>query len=179
VVGGSQGAQILNRVLPEALAAVGARGVPFDAVHQAGRGRADAVAGAYRAQGLGPDRVTVAEFLEDMPAAFAAADLVVARSGAMTAAEVAAAGRPALLVPFAAATHGHQEANARALADAGAAVVVLEADAGAARVADEVAGLLSDPLRLLAMGEAARRAAVPGAASKLADVVLNAASRAP
>jgi len=178
VVGGSQGAQILNRVLPGALAAVAARGLPFDAVHQAGKGRAEAVAGAYQAQGLGPDRITVAEFLDDMPAAFAAADLVVARAGAMTAAEVAAAGRPALLVPFAAATHGHQEANARALAAAGAAVVVLESDAGAARVADEVAGLLSDPLRLLAMGEAARRAAVPGAASKLADMVLNAARRA-
>jgi UDP-N-acetylglucosamine--N-acetylmuramyl-(pentapeptide) pyrophosphoryl-undecaprenol N-acetylglucosamine transferase len=179
VVGGSQGAQVLNRVLPQAFADLERRGLAFDAVHQAGKGRADAVAGAYREQGLGPDRVTVAEFLDDMPAAFAAADLVVARSGAMTAAEVAAAGRPALFVPFAAATHGHQEANARALAEAGAAIVVLEPDAGPARVADEVAGLVADPVRLLAMGEAARRAAVPGAAARLADVVLNAARRTP
>jgi UDP-N-acetylglucosamine--N-acetylmuramyl-(pentapeptide) pyrophosphoryl-undecaprenol N-acetylglucosamine transferase len=81
-------------------------------------------------------------------------------------------------MPFAAATHGHQEANARALAAAGAAIVVLETDASPARVADEVAGLLSDPVRLLAMGEEARRAAVPGAAARLADVVLNAARRA-
>jgi len=178
VVGGSQGAGILNRVLPEALAVVETRGVAFDAVHQAGKGRAEAVAEAYRAKGLGPERVAVAEFLDDMPAAFAAADLIVARSGAMTTAEIAAAGRPALFMPFAAATHGHQEANARSLAAAGAAIVVLETDASPARVADEVAGLLSDPVRLLAMGEEARRAAVPGAAARLADVVLNAARRA-
>jgi UDP-N-acetylglucosamine--N-acetylmuramyl-(pentapeptide) pyrophosphoryl-undecaprenol N-acetylglucosamine transferase len=177
-VGGSQGARILNRALPGALAAVAARGIPFDAVHQAGRGEAEAVARAYRAGGLGPDRVVVTEFLDDMPAAYAAADLVVSRSGAMTAAEVAAAGRPALFVPFAAATHGHQEANARSLEAAGAATVVVEAEAAPDRLADEIAELLSDPVRLLAMGEAARRAAAPGAAAKLADVVLGAARRA-
>ncbi len=178
VVGGSQGAQILNRVLPEALARVVARGFPFDVLHQAGKGRAAAATEAYRANGLGPDRASVTEFLEDMPAAFAAADLIVSRSGAMTAAEVAAAGRPALFVPFAAATHGHQEANALALEAAGAAIVVIEAEAAPARLADEVGALLSDPVRLLAMGAAARRAATPGAAEKLADVVLSAARRA-
>jgi UDP-N-acetylglucosamine--N-acetylmuramyl-(pentapeptide) pyrophosphoryl-undecaprenol N-acetylglucosamine transferase len=178
VIGGSQGAQILNRVLPEALAAVVADGLSFDVRHQAGKRRATAVTEAYGAKGLGPDRVSVTEFVDDMPAEFASADLIVSRSGAMTAAEIAAAGRPALLVPFAAATHGHQEANARALEAAGAAVVVTESEASPARLADEVRALLSDPIRLLAMGEAAQRTAVPGAAAKLAEVVLTAARRA-
>ncbi|HQR45292.1 MAG TPA: glycosyltransferase, partial [Thermoanaerobaculia bacterium] len=83
-----------------------------------------------------------------------------------------------LFVPFAGATHGHQEANARALERAGAAVVVTEAEASVPRLAEALAGLLSDPARLLAMGEAARRAAVPDAASRLADLVLETAGRA-
>src|SRR5262249_60382393 len=99
---------------------------------------------------------TVTEFVHDVAGEIAAADLLVARSGAMTTAEIAAAGRPALLVPFAAATHGHQEANARALEAAGAAVVLTEAEATPERVAEEVAHLLSNPLRLAEMGRAAR-----------------------
>ena len=177
VVGGSQGAQILNRVLPEALAAVAARGIACDVLHQAGKGRAATVADDYGSVGFGADRASVREFLPEIAAAYADADLVLSRSGAMTTAEIAAAGRPALLVPFAGATHGHQEANARALAAAGGAVVVTEAEASPERLADEVAALLSEPMRLLAMGEASRRAAVPGAAERLADVVLGAVRR--
>ena len=80
-----------------------------------------------------------------MAAAYDAADLVVARAGAMTVAEIAAAGRPALLVPFAAATHGHQEANGRALESLGAAVVLTEAEATEESLAAALAGLLGDP----------------------------------
>jgi UDP-N-acetylglucosamine--N-acetylmuramyl-(pentapeptide) pyrophosphoryl-undecaprenol N-acetylglucosamine transferase len=106
-----------------------------------------------------------------MAAAYDAADLVVARAGAMTVAEVAAAGRPALLVPFAAATHGHQEANGRDLESLGAAVVVTEAEATEESLAAALASLLGDPLRLLAMGEAARRSSAPDAASRLCDLL--------
>jgi UDP-N-acetylglucosamine--N-acetylmuramyl-(pentapeptide) pyrophosphoryl-undecaprenol N-acetylglucosamine transferase len=95
----------------------------------------------------------------------------------MTVAEIAAAGRPALLVPFARATHGHQEANARDLEAAGAAFVVTEAEATAEHLADAIAALLSDPLRLLAMGDAARRAARPDAAARLCDVIFGAEKR--
>jgi UDP-N-acetylglucosamine--N-acetylmuramyl-(pentapeptide) pyrophosphoryl-undecaprenol N-acetylglucosamine transferase len=181
VVGGSQGAQILNRLVPDALAAVAARGVALDVVHQAGRARhalghdAEDLRERYAALGFAAE--SVLEFLDDIPAVYASCDLVLSRSGAMTAAEIAAAGRPALLVPFAGATHGHQEANARALERAGAAVVVTESEATTVRLADEVAALLSDPARLAAMGEAARRAAVPDAASRLADLVLSVARR--
>jgi len=182
VVGGRQGSQSLNRLVPEALAAVAARSFALEVVHQAGRARrglghdADDLRARYAKLGFSPD--SVREFLDDIPTEYARADLVVSRSGAMAAAEVAAAGRPALLVPFAGATHGHQEANARALERAGAAVVVTEAEASAGRLADEVHALLSDSVKLLAMGEAARRAAVPDAAARLADLVLGAARRA-
>ena len=182
VVGGSQGAQILNRLVPDAVATIASRGIALEVVHQAGKTRrglghdADDLRARYAALGIPPGGVR--EFLDDIPSEYAAADLVVARSGAMTAAEIAAAGRPALLIPFAGATHGHQEANARALERAGAALVVTEAEATVPRLADEIATLLGDPLRLLAMGEAGRRAAVPDAASRLADLVLGAARRA-
>ncbi len=181
VVGGSQGAQILNRLVPDALAAVRARGLELSVVHQAGRARrglghdAGDLRARYAALGFGAE--SVREFLDDIPSEFASADLVLSRSGAMTAAEIAAAGRPALLVPFAGATHGHQEANARALERAGAAVVLTEAEATPERLADGIASLLSDPARLLAMGEAARRAAIPDAAARLADLVLATARR--
>ena len=171
VVGGSQGAQILNRLVPDALARVAADGIAFDVVHQAGRGRAADVVAAYEKHGFGSDRASVHEFLDDMPAAYAEADVVVARAGAMSVAEVAAAGRPALLVPFAAAAHGHQEANGRALETLGAAVVVTEAEATVDSLAAVLSGLLGDPLRLLAMGEAGRRSASPDAASRLCDLL--------
>jgi UDP-N-acetylglucosamine--N-acetylmuramyl-(pentapeptide) pyrophosphoryl-undecaprenol N-acetylglucosamine transferase len=171
VVGGSQGAEILNRVVPLALARIAAAGIGFDVVHQAGKGRAAAVSTSYAKPGLLQDRAIVHEFLDDMAAAYASADLVVARAGAMTVAEIAAAGRPALLVPFAAATHAHQEANARELESEGAAVVVPEKEATQERLAAVLTGLLNDPSRLLAMGEAARRSAAPDAAARLCDLV--------
>lgn len=171
VVGGSQGAAILNRVLPGALARVAAAGVLFTALHQAGKGRASEVEAAYSRHGLAGDRVVVREFLHDMPEAFAAADLVVARAGAMTVAEVAAAGRPALFVPFAGATHGHQEANARALETLGGAAVLSEHEASEERLGEAIAALLADPARLAERGEAARKSARPDAAARLCDLV--------
>ncbi|MGA7993210.1 MAG: undecaprenyldiphospho-muramoylpentapeptide beta-N-acetylglucosaminyltransferase [Thermoanaerobaculia bacterium] len=174
VVGGSQGAAVLNRLLPGALAQAAAAGASFTAVHQAGKARAPEVEALYQKHGLPAERVAVREFVNDMPEAFAAADLIVARAGAMTVAEVSAAGRPALLVPFAGATHGHQEANARALEALGAAAVLLERDASEESVGDAIAALLGDPARLAAMGEAARRSAKPGAAARLCEAVFEA-----
>ena len=171
VVGGSQGAQFLNGIVPFALARVAEAGIAFDVMHQSGKGHAGAVVTSYAKLGLLQDRAFVHEFLDDMAAAYAAADLVVARAGAMTVAEIAAAGRGALLVPFAAATHSHQEANARELESEGAAVVVTEAEATDERLAEALADLLRDPSRLLAMGEAARRSASPGAAARLCDLL--------
>jgi UDP-N-acetylglucosamine--N-acetylmuramyl-(pentapeptide) pyrophosphoryl-undecaprenol N-acetylglucosamine transferase len=175
VVGGSQGASILNRLLPGALARAAAKGLRFSALHQAGRGRAADVEALYEKQGLPVENeISVAEFVHDMPEAFAAADLVVARAGAMTVAEVAAAGRPAVFIPFAGATHGHQEANARALEALGGAMVLTEEQATEGSVGGAIAALLGDPARLRAMGDAARRSARPDAAARLCDIVFEA-----
>ena len=175
VVGGSQGAAILNRLLPGALRRAAATGAAFTAVHQAGKGRAQEVETLYEKHGLtGKNRIVVREFVHDMLEAYAAADLVVARAGAMTVAEIAAAGRPALLVPFAGATHGHQEANARALEAQGAAVVFAEHDASEERLGEAIAALLADSLGLLSMGEAGRRSATPDAAARLCEIVFEA-----
>lgn len=177
VVGGSQGAQILNRLVPAALREVRARGVSLAVVHQAGgvaRGQgfdAKDLEPAYAEAGFGAD--VVKEFLFDMPAALASAHLVIARSGAMTAAELAAAGRPALLVPFARATHGHQEANARALERAGAAAVLTESEATVETLSARVLDLLGDRDRLLAMSRAARALGTPDAAARFCDVVFS------
>ena len=178
VVGGSQGAAILNRLLPGALARAAASGVRFTAIHQAGKGRVEDVAAAYGRHAFSVADVSPVAFVEDMAKAYADADLVVARAGAMTVAEIAAAGRPAVLVPFAGATHGHQEANARALETEGAAVVLTEAQATEESLGGAIAALLADPARLAAMGEAARKAAKPDAAGRLCDVVFDVEERA-
>lgn len=105
-----------------------------------------------------------------MAARLAGADLAVCRAGATTLAELAAAGRPAVLVPYPSAADDHQRLNAEAVEDAGAAVVVLDRDLDGSRLAATVAALAADPARRRAMGEAARKLARPDAAERIADV---------
>lgn len=172
VFGGSQGASALNRLVPAAVALLAPAERPT-VMHQTGRGRREAVAGAYTALGVEAD---VREFIDDMAAAYGWADLAVSRSGALTVAELAAAGLPGLLVPFPAAVDDHQTRNARFLADRGAAVLLAEEGLTAERLAAELRTLLgTDARALAAMAEAARRAAAPGAAEQLADLCLAAA----
>ena len=181
VLGGSQGARQLNRELPAALGAV-AGGFPGLAVlHQAGAGNLAETAAAYAAAGLTPGEtetcgavsVRVVPFLDDVAGEMAASHLIVSRAGAITLAEICAAGRAALLVPLALAG-GHQVDNARRLAEAGAASVVAPRGAGddpelAPRLAAALAALLADDERLAAMGRAARALARPDAAAAIAD----------
>jgi UDP-N-acetylglucosamine--N-acetylmuramyl-(pentapeptide) pyrophosphoryl-undecaprenol N-acetylglucosamine transferase len=110
----------------------------------------------------------VFRFIEDMPAAFAYADLVVCRSGASTVAEIAAAGKPAVFVPFPRAADDHQRVNAEALARHGAAVVVEESKLEGVWLAETIAALLQDPQRLQEMSHAARELAHPNAAQDIA-----------
>ena len=169
VFGGSQGAAVINRVVPAALALLSPSSRPL-VLHQTGRDRRDAVASAYAALGVEAD---VREFIDDMAAAYQWADLAVTRSGALTVAELAAAGKPALLVPFPAAVDDHQTANARFLTDRGAALLMPESSFTAERLATQLARLLAEAAApLAAMACAARAAAVPGAAEKLADLCL-------
>ncbi|MGA9760467.1 MAG: undecaprenyldiphospho-muramoylpentapeptide beta-N-acetylglucosaminyltransferase, partial [Candidatus Sulfotelmatobacter sp.] len=153
VFGGSQGAHAINeamiRCLPELL-----RQAPgIHIIHQTGeRDYNDALA-AYRGWG---ESVEVFKFIEDMPAAFVRADLVVCRSGASTVAEITAAGKPAIFVPFPRAADDHQRVNAEALARVGAAVVVEESKLEGVWLAETIAALLGDPRRLQVMSAAAR-----------------------
>ena len=170
VLGGSQGAQQINQAMPAAAAALAARFPALRIVHQAGARHLEAARAAYAAAGVGAPRVEVVPFLDDVAAAMAASHLLVSRAGAITLAEVCAAGRPSLLLPLAIA-QGHQVENARVLADAGAAEMIPSDQVSAERLADLLAGLLADGERLAAMGRAARALARPRAAADIADRV--------
>jgi len=171
VFGGSQGAAALNRLLPEAIAALPEAQRPR-VLHQCGTRDLDATTASYRRLGIEAD---VRAFIDDMAAAYAAADLVVSRSGALTVAELAAAGVASILVPFPAAVDDHQACNAAWLADAGAARVLVERGLTAARLADELGALLSaGRAQLLAMAQAARSVAITDAAERVAALCLEA-----
>ncbi|RMG90561.1 MAG: undecaprenyldiphospho-muramoylpentapeptide beta-N-acetylglucosaminyltransferase [Zetaproteobacteria bacterium] len=162
VMGGSQGARFLNERMPQTCARLMSMGMSFSVLHLAGRDEreADRVREAYRKAGL---EAKVLGFSDDMRAVYRLADVVVARSGAMSVSELALCGLPALFVPFPAATHDHQYHNARVLVDAGAALVCRQEQADSERLADMLAPLLRDPKRRKAMSQAALVAAVPDA----------------
>lgn len=182
VVGGSQGARQLNELLPRALARLDLD-AELTVAHQAGARNVEDARAAYAAAGLpapassSSPRVEVVPFLDDMPAALGAAHLVVSRAGAITLAEICAAGRPALLVPIALAG-GHQVDNARRLVAAGAAEM-LPPEAGEEELARLLASLLGDRGRLASMGRAARGLGRQGAAAAIADRVESLDSRSP
>ena len=165
VFGGSQGAHAINQAMIRCLPVLQREAPGIHVIHQTGeRDYNDALA-AYKSLGEAAD---VFKFIEDMPAAFARADLVVGRSGASTVAEIAAAGKPAVFVPFPRAADDHQRVNAEALAKHGAAVVVEESKLDGVWLAETIAALLQDPERLLNMGHAARELAHPNAAKDIA-----------
>ena len=139
-------------------------------LHQAGARNADNVRAAYQATGADPERWSVAAFLEDMASQFAAAHLVMARSGASTVAELAAAGKPSLLIPFAAAADDHQKSNAQIMVSADAALMIEERQLASGNLLiDSLVALLSDPTRLQVMGVAAKTQAHPAAAQQIAE----------
>jgi UDP-N-acetylglucosamine--N-acetylmuramyl-(pentapeptide) pyrophosphoryl-undecaprenol N-acetylglucosamine transferase len=164
VVGGSQGARVLNEVVPRALAALEPGARPR-VTHQAGAAHEQAVRLAYEQAGVAAE---VLGFMDDMAARYAEADLVVCRAGASTVAELAAAGVASILVPYPHAVDDHQSANARYLAERGAALVVPEREFTASRLRETLAAL--DRERLRAMAEAARAAGRPEAARAVAQV---------
>ena len=171
VFGGSQGARALNGLLPRILPAVLDAVPGLTILHQAGPRAEQETRAAFQATGADPSRWQVSAFLDDMPARFAAADLVLARSGASTVAELCAAGKPSLLVPFPLAADDHQRRNAEVLAEHGAALVVAEAELTPERLLLEVAKLLNGREALAAMGERARVLARHDAAQRIAEMV--------
>lgn len=175
VVGGSQGAIKLNAVVPFAIARL-AGSVRFDVRHQAGPRWIDAARKSYLDAGVGAD---VTPFIDDIAEAYAWADLVICRAGALTVSELAAAGVASILVPFPAAVDDHQTANARYLVREGAALLLLDRELTAERLARDLLELCRGGReRLLGMAERARRLARPRATTDLADACLAAAGRA-
>jgi UDP-N-acetylglucosamine--N-acetylmuramyl-(pentapeptide) pyrophosphoryl-undecaprenol N-acetylglucosamine transferase len=167
VIGGSQGARALNRSLPAALATLPAGSV--EVRHQCGPRMLDEARAAYAAAGV---EVVPEPFIADMAAAYGWADLAICRAGALTVAELAAAGLASLLVPFPAAVDDHQTANARYLVDAGAAVLVAEGDGFVQRLQGALVDLVADRARLLDMATRARALAQIDAAERVAAACL-------
>jgi UDP-N-acetylglucosamine--N-acetylmuramyl-(pentapeptide) pyrophosphoryl-undecaprenol N-acetylglucosamine transferase len=164
ILGGSQGAHVVNLAVVAAAPELVRRVPALELVHQTGERDLAAVRDAYRDAGI-PARAE--SFLDAVAGAMTAAHLAVCRAGATTLAELAASGLPAVLVPLAAATDDHQRRNARAMVDAGAALMIEERDLTGARLAEVVATLLDDRPRLTAMRQAMRALARPDAAARI------------
>jgi UDP-N-acetylglucosamine--N-acetylmuramyl-(pentapeptide) pyrophosphoryl-undecaprenol N-acetylglucosamine transferase len=171
VTAGSQGARIFNELMPKIAGELLASVPGLTIVHQAGARHVEATRAAYAASGADGKFWRVEAFLEDMPQQYGAADVVLARSGS-TVAELCAAGKPSLLVPFAAAADDHQRKNAEVLEQAGAAVMLLERDATPATLLEGLQRLLLDPERRAAMAVRARGLAKDGALERIAGMVL-------
>jgi UDP-N-acetylglucosamine--N-acetylmuramyl-(pentapeptide) pyrophosphoryl-undecaprenol N-acetylglucosamine transferase len=171
VMGGSQGAQALNERLPTAVARAKKTITALRALHQAGRDRDVAVREAYA--GLHVEGVEVVPFLDGVPGEIARADVVVARAGAVTVAELAAIGRASILIPFPHAADDHQAKNAESLARDGGAVAIRQESADAVRIADELVRILSDDALRTRMADAARAHGKPQAAMDVARDLLD------
>jgi len=171
ILGGSLGAEPLNKLLPEALALVAAELRP-EVFHQAGKNHDEVTAERYRAAGV---EAQVQPFIKDMAQAYGWADLVVCRAGALTVSELAAAGLPSMLVPLPHAIDDHQTRNADYLAREGAAFLMPQRTTGAADLAARLTEVLMQPERLNNMADAARRLAKPDATRNVVDICLEVA----
>ena len=188
VLGGSQGARALNTAVPKALAAIAEAnaqentqentqanqgGVHIQVRHQCGEKLREEAEQAYAQAGI---EAGVEPFIADMAAAYADADLVVCRAGALTLAELCAAGVGSVLVPFPQAVDDHQTRNAEYLVEHGAAQLLPQGDHLAVRLQAVLASLLADPAQRLSMAEAARALSIPDAADRVGDAVLAASN---
>jgi UDP-N-acetylglucosamine--N-acetylmuramyl-(pentapeptide) pyrophosphoryl-undecaprenol N-acetylglucosamine transferase len=174
VFGGSQGARILNQVVPDAVQLLSGRLPDLKVVHQTGERECQEVKQRYRERGV---EAEVLPFIHDMAAAYRKADVVVSRAGATTVAELSLCRKPAVLIPFPYAADNHQVVNAQALVEAGAAVMILQSDLRAQRLADEVGAILADAGRRTAMQEAAGKVGRPESAREICESCLELAKK--
>jgi UDP-N-acetylglucosamine--N-acetylmuramyl-(pentapeptide) pyrophosphoryl-undecaprenol N-acetylglucosamine transferase len=168
--GGSQGARAINQAMVEALPALRGLGETVTIIHQTGEADYPSVKAAYQAAGVA---ARIEAFLYDMPTVLRAADLVVSRSGAMTVAELAVSGKPAILVPLPTAIYGHQAKNAQVMEQAGAAVVLRQADLNGTTLANAMTTLLRDRPRLEEMGRRSRSLGRADSANVIVDDCLD------
>lgn len=171
VVGGSLGAQALNRLVPDALAQLGAK---VEIMHQTGSVMQAETEARYHELGLGAD---VRAFIEDMAEAYRWADLAICRAGAMTISELTAMGVPAVLVPFPHAIDDHQTRNAHVMTDSSAAVLLPQSELNPAVLADALRGLIGQPARLAEMARHARALGRADATQTVADICLQEAAK--
>jgi UDP-N-acetylglucosamine--N-acetylmuramyl-(pentapeptide) pyrophosphoryl-undecaprenol N-acetylglucosamine transferase len=165
VFGGSQGAHAINVAVIESLAKLADAVPEVRLIHQTGEKDYEAAQAAAAKAGISAE---VSRFIDDMPGAFARADLLLCRSGASTVAEITAAGKPAIFVPLPTAADDHQRHNAETLANANAARLLPQAELTAGRLVQEIASLLRDRARLAQIGAAAAQFAHPQAAAEIA-----------
>jgi UDP-N-acetylglucosamine--N-acetylmuramyl-(pentapeptide) pyrophosphoryl-undecaprenol N-acetylglucosamine transferase len=167
VAGGSQGAHAINMAAVQAAPLLAEKVAGLRVIHQTGAADEAEVRRAYQEAGI---EAEVKAFIQDMDRVYLAADLAVCRAGALTLAETAAMGLPALFIPLPTAADNHQEINARSLADADAAEMLLQKDLTPESLAAAVARLVADPERLASLSRAARNAARPDAAREICDL---------
>lgn len=170
IFGGSQGARAINDAVVAALPRLAGMRAELRVTHQTGPADLDRVTRAWREAGFGPERVEVRAFISGMARAFEEADLVVCRAGATTVAELTAAGRASLLVPFAQAAHDHQTWNARKLEATGAATLIPQKELTGDRLGDEVMRLFQEPALLERMSVESRRLGRPDAGARIAEL---------
>ncbi|MFB1481340.1 undecaprenyldiphospho-muramoylpentapeptide beta-N-acetylglucosaminyltransferase [Corallococcus sp. RDP092CA] len=177
VFGGSLGARGLNSRVLDALDSLGDVKDQLAIVHQTGKLDLENVKKGYADKGFS-DVAQVVEFIDDMSSAYAKADLVICRAGATSLAELTVCKKPSILVPFPHATDNHQEVNARALVDAGAAVMFRESELTGQKLAETLRGLMTDPAKLKQMAKKAGILGRPAAAKELADVCVDLTTQA-
>ena len=170
VVGGSQGAVSLNNFIPQALGVISSS-IEIEVWHQTGAKRQELVLENYQKNNL---QARVDEFIDDIDQAYAWADLIVCRSGAITLAEVAAVGLGAVLVPYPYAVDDHQTANAQSYVDAGAAKIISETELTTEKLAETLRILLSDSQQLMDMACAAKKMGQSNASKRVADECMSA-----
>ena len=170
IIGGSLGALSLNNYLPQAIKII-SQSMKIDVWHQTGVNKRERVLWSYQQEDL---QVQVDEFIDDMAKAYAWADLIVCRSGAITLAEIAAVGLGSVLVPYPYAVDDHQTQNARSYVDAGAACLLPESEMTAEKIATLLETLLADDERLVSMAEAAKNLGHINASKRVADACLDA-----
>lgn len=175
VLGGSLGAQVLNETVPKALAQLD-ESVRPEVMHQTGTRTHVGAADAYRAAGV---EVQLKPFIDDMASAYAWADIVICRAGALTISELAAAGIGSVLVPYPFAVDDHQTGNAKFLENADAAILLPQTELEPDRLAELLAGFAARRERLLNMAQAARKMAMPDAARRVTALCLAAAGISP
>ncbi|QDP00344.1 undecaprenyldiphospho-muramoylpentapeptide beta-N-acetylglucosaminyltransferase [Thalassotalea sp. PS06] len=168
VVGGSLGAKVLNDTVPLAVSQMKSQNIAL--WHQTGAGHFAAVNETYESLGIDAEQVKVSEFIDDMAAAYAWADVVICRAGALTVSELALAGKPAIFVPLPHAVDDHQTKNAMFLVNAGAATLMPQTQLSATALAQQLTTLFSSEQNLINMGKASVQAARPDATEHVSKI---------